>query len=117
MLMTRSAPSPADREALVACSGQDHGACAQGLCDGDGEQSNGTGADDDHAFTGNQPAKFGQAVHRGPCGDDKRGFRVAHRVRHPHERVDVIDRVLGKATVGRKAVGAMALLRFPIIEA
>ncbi len=53
----------ADRQALVACSGQDDRACAQGLCNGDSEQSDRTGANDDHAFTGNQSAELGQAVH------------------------------------------------------
>src|SRR5262245_35484292 len=35
----------------------------------------------------------------------------------PHERVDVIDRVLREAAVGRKAVGPMPLAEFTVIAA
>src|SRR5215475_5916728 len=35
----------------------------------------------------------------------------------PNERVDVIDRILREAAVGRKAVGSMSLIEFAVIAA
>ena len=107
----------ADRQALVARSRQDHGACAERLCNGYREQPDRAGADDHDAFTGNQPAEFGEAVHRRSGRYDERGFGVAHGVGHPRQRVDVVDGVFGEPAVGREAVGAVTLLGLSIVEA
>jgi len=74
------------REAAVAGARQDDGVRSQCSCDRHGEQPDRSRANYHHALTGNESAKFGQAVHCGPGGDDKRRFRVTHRVRHPHAR-------------------------------
>src|SRR5450631_2913930 len=52
-----------------------------------------------------------------PGRDHKRRLRVAHRVRHPRQRVDMVDGVFGETAIGRKAVGAMTLLGLPVVEA
>ena len=107
----------ADREALVARSSQDDRACSQRLGNGDSQEPDRTRADHDHAFAGNQATQFGQAVHRGPGGDDQCCFRIAHRVRHPRQRVDMVDGVFGETTIGGETVGAMTLVGFSVVEA
>ena len=107
----------ADREPPVARSRQDHRACAERFGDRHREQPDRARADHDDAFAGDQSAELGQAVHRRPGGDDQRRLRVAHGVGHPRQRVDVIDGVFGEAAVGGEAVGAMALVGLPIVQA
>ena len=95
---------------------QDHRARAKRLGNGHREQPDRAGANDDNAFACDQPAEFGQAVHGGAGSDDEGGFRVAHRIGHSRQRVDMVDRVLGKTAIRCKTVGAMTLLGFPIVE-
>src|SRR4029078_6362065 len=107
----------ADRKASVARSGENYRICAERLGDRYGKQADRSRADHHDALASYQPSSFGKSVHRGAGRDDQRRLGVAHRVRHPRQRVDVIDRIFGKTTVGGEAIGAMAFLRLSIVQA
>ena len=107
----------ADRKPLVAGSCQHHRARAECLGHGHRKEPDWAGTNHHDALAGHQSAEFGEAVHRGAGGNDQRRFRIGHGLGHGDDRIDVIDCVFGKAAVGRKAVGPMPLLGFPVVEA
>ena len=116
--MTRSAPSSlpiASRSLRVPV--RITGLAPSALATATASSPIGPGADHHDALAGNQAAQFGQAVHRRSGGDDQRRFGIAHRVGHPRQRVDVVDGVFGKAAIGGKAVGAMALVGLSVVQA
>ena len=118
MLMTRSAPSSLPiASRLLRVPVRITGLAPSALATATASSPIGPGPDHDHAFAGDQPAQFGQAIHRRAGGDDQRRFGIAHGVGHPRQRVDVIDGIFGKAAIGGKAVGAMAFSGFAVVEA
>ena len=82
----------------------------------DAEQPDRPRPGDDDALAGDEPAQFGEPVHRGARRHHQRRLLVRHRVRNGDQRVDVVDLVFAEAAVGGEAVGAVALVDVAVIE-
>src|SRR5262249_28860701 len=106
-----------DFEAIVASPGQDHRLRAQGFGNRNAKEPDRPGTGNDNALAGDEPAEFGEAVHRGAGGDDERRLFVRHGVRNHNQRVDVVDLVFAETAVGRETVGAVALVEVAVIKA
>src|SRR5262249_30489659 len=107
----------ADLQAIVARAGEDHGARAERLGDGDAEQPDGAGPEYRDALAGDEAAEFGQPVHGGAGGHHQGRLLVRHAVGDGDERVDVVDLIFAEAAIGGEAVGAVALVHVAVVEA
>src|SRR5258706_1733456 len=66
-------------------------------------------------FAREKPPELDEAVHRWRGTPRERGLFVRHSIGYAHERIYMIDRVLCEPTVGREAIGAVALVIFSVV--
>ncbi len=107
----------ADFKPVVAGAGQDNRLRTHRLGHGHAHQADGAGSGNDHAFTGNQSAQFGEAIHGSAGSYHQRRLFVRHVVIDVYQRVDVVDLVFAETAVGGEAVGPMALVHVTIVLA
>jgi hypothetical protein len=63
----------------------------------------------------NQSAEHVEPVGSRSGSDDQRRQLIAQRVGDTNERVDVIDRILREAAVGREAIGTMSFVELAVV--
>src|SRR3979409_704128 len=118
MLMTRSAPSslPIARR-LSRVPVRMTGLAPRAFATATARSPIGPGPMTTTLSPATSPPASGQAVHGGPRGDDKRGFRIAHRIGYSRQRIDMVDRVFGETAIGREPVGAVTFIGISIVNA
>src|SRR5690606_4988263 len=107
----------ADLQAAGPRAGQDPGTGTEGPCHRCVPPAYPSGTGHHDTSSAHQTATLPQPVHRGTGGHHQRRFLVGHGIVHMNQRVDIVDRVLGKAAIGGEAVGAMTLVDVAVVLA
>src|SRR5258708_38260367 len=107
----------AEAKSILARAHENNGRGPERLGHPHREQPDRPRPDHHDLFAREKPAELDEAIHRRTGSHRERGLFVRHMIGHAHKRIYMIDRVLREATVGREAVGAVALVMFSVVLA